>query len=127
MFLDWIIFFSGWFPIVKSQIPNLPSTLVERFQDLRDALNAFTTDATELQTNLPVTDEAGRALLASLSRITAYSDQMHMVMALMAEDVRVTEEIGAGPGMGPQFETAEVENYFYEWLRASRNGGLTVN
>jgi len=112
---------------VKSQLSNLPSTLVERFQDLREALSAFTAEATELHGSLPVTDDAGRALLSSLSRITGYSDQMQMVLALMAEDVRVTEEIGAGPGIGPQFETAEVENYFYEWLRASRNGRLTVN
>lgn len=112
---------------MKSQTPNLPSSLVERFQGLRDALNAFTSEATELHNILPAADEAGRALLTSLSRITAYSDQMQMVLALMSEDVRVTEEIGAGPGIGPQFETPEVENCFYEWLRASRNGGMAVN
>lgn len=112
---------------MKPQLPNLPSTLVERYQDLRDTLNAFTTEAAELQSSVPVTNDASRALFTSLSRITAYSDQMNMVLALISEDVRVAEEIGAGPGIAPQFETADIENCFYEWLRTSRKGGLAVH
>jgi Mg-chelatase subunit ChlI len=112
---------------MKHQLPNLPSTLVERYQDLRDALNAFTTEAADIHSSVPVTNEATRAVFTALSRITAYSDQMNMVMALMGEDVRVAEEIGAGPGIGPQFETADIENCFYEWLRTSRKGGLAVH
>ncbi|HWE86048.1 MAG TPA: hypothetical protein VG267_13980 [Terracidiphilus sp.] len=112
---------------MKPQIPNLPSNLVERYQDLHDALNAFTTEAAELHRRVPVTDDATQALFTALSRITAYSDQMQMVLALMGEDVRVTEEIGAGLGIGPQFETADIENCFYQWLQTSRKGGLAVH
>ena len=82
-------------------------------------------EAAELHKAVVVADDASRALLTALSRITAYSDQMQMVLSLMGEDVRVTEEIGMGPT--PEFDMAEHENCFYEWLRAARKGGAAVN
>lgn len=110
---------------ITSLIPDVVSPLAERFQDLHDVLIAFTTEAAEFQKSISVADEATRALLTALSRISAYSDQLQMVLNLMAEDVRVTEEIGSAPGM--DFESVEHENCFYEWLRTARKGGLTVN
>lgn len=107
--------------------PLIPSTLVDRFQELHDALNTFAIEATQFHNSLTVSDEATRALFTSLSRITAYSDQMNMIMALMSEDVRVTDEIGSGPVSRPEFENDEFENCFNEWLRLSRKGGLAVN
>lgn len=110
---------------MKPQVLEIPSPLAERFQDVYDALNAFATEAAQLHKSVAVTDDASRALFTALSRVTAYSDQLQMVLALMGEDVRVAEEIGAGPS--PEFETAEHENCFYDWLRMSRKGGVTVN
>jgi len=108
-----------------SPIPELTSPLAEMFLDLHATLNAFTAEAAELHKAVAVTDAASRALLTALSRITAYSDQLQMVVSLMGEDVRLTEEIGMGPT--PKFDSAEHENCFYEWLRTSRKGGVTVN
>ena len=110
---------------MKSEIYEFPSLLAERFRELQDRLNAFTTEAVELHNSIAVNDDASRALFTALSRITAYSDQLQMVLALMGEDVRVTEEIGIGTT--PGFKSAEHENCFYEWLRTSRKGGVTVN
>ncbi|HUY95087.1 MAG TPA: hypothetical protein VMU71_07295 [Terracidiphilus sp.] len=110
---------------ISSLFPDVASPLVERFQDLQDALHAFSVEAAEFHKGLAVADDASRALFTALSRITAYSDQMHMVLNLMTEDMRVTEEIGTAPSM--DFESVEDENCFYEWLRRSRKGGVTVN
>lgn len=110
---------------ISSLIPDVASPLADKFQDLHDALLAFGTEAAEFHKSLAVADDASRALFTALSRITAYSDQLQMVLTLMAEDVRVTEEIGTATGM--DFESMEHENCFYEWLRASRKGGMTVN
>jgi hypothetical protein len=101
------------------------SPLAEMFHDLRETLSAFTLEASELHRSVAVTDEATRAMLATLSRISAYCDQMHMIVALLSEDVRVTEEIGLEPA--PEFDSIEHENCFYEWLRSSRKGGVVVN
>jgi hypothetical protein len=105
--------------------PEIHSPLAELFQDLRETLHAFSTEAAELHKSVTVNDDTSRTIFAALSRITAYSDQMQMVLALMGEDVRVAEEIGMGPS--PQFDSADHENYFYEWLRSSRKGGVVVN
>ncbi len=110
---------------VPSSIPEMRSPLAEMFQDLGESLNAFTVEATDLHKSVAVSDDASRALFTALSRITAFSDQLHMILALMGEDVRVMEEIGMAPT--PGFESAEHENCFYEWLRTSRKGGVTVN
>ena len=95
------------------------------FRDLRESLNAFTMEAAEIHKSMAVTDDCSRALLTAISRITAYSDQLHMILALMGEDVRVMEEIGMEPSL--EFDSLEHENCFYEWLRMSRKGGVTVN
>jgi hypothetical protein len=110
---------------ISSSIPDVASPLAEKFQDLHDALYAFSVEAAEFHKSVPVADDTSRALITALSRITAYSDQLQMVLTLMAEDVRVTEELGAEPSM--DFESIEHENCFYEWLRMSRKGGMTVN
>jgi hypothetical protein len=105
--------------------PEILSPLAALFQDLRETLNDFSTEAAELHKSVSVSDDTSQAIFSALSRITAYSDQLQMVLALMGEDVRVAEEIGMGPT--PQFDTTEHENYFYEWLRSSRKGGVAVN
>jgi hypothetical protein len=110
---------------VTPHTPNTPSSLVDSYQDLRDALNAFATEAAQFHKCVAVTDDATRALFTALSRITAYSDQLQMIMALMREDVRITSEIGADSGL--EFESLEFANCFYEWLRAARMGGQAVN
>ncbi len=104
---------------------NVPSSLAHRYQDLHDALYAFTTEAAQIHQSMAVKDDASRALHTALSRITAYSDQLQMVLSLIGEDVDVTEEIGAEPG--PEFDSPELEDCFYEWLRAARTGAQMVN
>lgn len=110
---------------MKSETFEFPSQLAERFQELQDTLNAFTAEAAELHRGITVNDDASRALFTALSRVTAFSEQLQMVLALMGEDICVAEEIGSVPG--GEFELDEHENCFYEWLRTSRKGGVTVN
>ena len=110
---------------VSFSAPTVSSPLTEMFKDLQDSLNAFTLEAEELHKSTSVTDETSRALYTAFSRITAYSDQLHMIFSMLSEDVRVAEEIGTAPS--PEFESAAHENCFYEWLRASRKGGAMVN
>jgi hypothetical protein len=110
---------------VKTEFFDATSPLAERFQTLHQSLNSFAVEAADLQKNMAVNDEASRALFTALSRISAYADQIQITLSLMGEDVRVTEELGVEPS--PEFENAELENCFYEWLRTSRKGAVTVN
>lgn len=115
--------------IVKSQtsfdVPAASDSLANQYQDLQEALSAFTVQVIACRNSMPVEDEASRALFLSVSRISAYTDQMHMIMSLMSEDMRVAEELGSAPGQ--EFESLEQESCFYEWLRKSRNGSMPVN
>lgn len=106
-------------------VPEVTHPLAGRYQDLHDAVNAFTAQALEFRNSMAIRDEASRALYTAVSRMTAYSDQMLMILSLMGEDMHVAEELGSEPA--PEFESTEHENCFYEWLRKSRNGGVVVN
>ncbi|UWZ82492.1 hypothetical protein [Occallatibacter riparius] len=110
---------------MNSDTPNLSFSLMQKFHAFYELFTEFSHDAAEMQQNLPVQDEASRAMLSSLSRISAFSDQMNMVVSLMREDVRVLDELTTDQVTDSWSE--QLDRYFYEWLRASKNATPNVN
>ncbi len=94
------------------------SPFSEKFQALYELLIRFAAEAQQMHAHLKVQDDASRAVYTSLSRISGFSDQLHMVLCLMRDDVRVVEELSAGlPAvLGPE----QFEDSYYHWVRLER-------
>ena len=101
------------------------SPLTEKFPVLYELLTGFAMDAAELRANLKVRDDATRAVFGSLSRITGFSDQLQLILTLMREDVRVVEELSAGP-MNTLW-SEQFDDCFYKWLRSPRAVAAEMN
>jgi hypothetical protein len=101
-----------------------PSPFAEKFKALYELLSEFSRDAIQLRYRIKVNDDRTRAVLSSLSRITGFSDQLQMVMALMREDVRVVEELAApaDPLWPEQFEDS-----YRQWVQGGRMGSRTMS
>jgi hypothetical protein len=110
---------------MNSENPNDSFSLMQKFQAFYELFTDFSHDAAELHQDLPVQDEASRAMLTSLSRIMAFTDQMNMVLSLMREDVRVLDELTGDQVTASWSE--QLDRYFYEWLRASKTAAPNVN
>ena len=110
---------------MNTDTPIASFPLMQKFQAFYELFTEFSHDAAELQQNLPVQDEASRAMFTSLSRITAFTDQMNMVVSLMREDVRVLDELTTDHVTASWSE--QLDRYFYEWLRASKTAAPNVN
>ena len=105
---------------------SIPSfTLMQKFHAFYELFTEFSHDAAEMQQNLPVHDETSRAMFSSLSRISAFADQMNMVVSLMREDVRVLDELTADQVTDSWSE--QLDRYFYDWLRATKTAPPNVN
>jgi hypothetical protein len=105
--------------------PEIASHLTHRFQAFYELFTEFNHDAAELHGNLPVHDDASRAVFNSLSRIMAFVDQMNLVVSLMREDVRVIEELTKDQANAPWNE--QIKHCFYDWLRTARTAAPNVN
>lgn len=105
--------------------PAVPANLTEKFQAFYEFFTDFWRQAAELHENLPVHDDASRAVYNSLSRINAFSDQLNILVSLMREDIRVIDELTSDP-VAPTW-TAQIEHCFYDWLRASKAAAPGVN
>jgi hypothetical protein len=100
-------------------------SLMEKFQAFYELFTEFSQDAAEFHQNLPVQDETSRAMFTCLSRITAFTDQMNMVVSLMREDLGVLDELNFDRTTASWSE--QFDRYFYEWLRASKSAAPIVN
>ena len=105
--------------------PEITSFLPQKFQAFYELFTDFNQGAADLHANLPVHDEASRAVYNSLSRIMAFSDQLNILVSLMREDIRVIDELTSDP-VTPTW-TAQIEHGFYDWMRASRTAAPNVN
>ncbi|HEY2857788.1 MAG TPA: hypothetical protein VGJ21_05180 [Terracidiphilus sp.] len=105
--------------------PEISSSIPQKFQAFYELFTEFNQGAAELHGNLPVHDEASRAVYNSLSRIMAFSDQLNILVSLMREDVRLIDELTTDP-VKPTW-IAQVDPGFYDWLRASRAAAPGVN
>ena len=63
---------------------------------------------------MPIRDIAARNMFSALSRILALSDQLHMTLSLMGEDVREMEKASADPVT--VLWNQQVEECLDEWL-----------
>jgi hypothetical protein len=105
--------------------PDLGVSFTEKFQSFYQQFTLFTHDVAHMQNNMPLHDDASRAMFSSLSRLLAFSDQMNLLLTLMRDDVRVIEELSADGSTGAW--TEQIEHCFYEWLKASKNSAPNVN
>ena len=110
---------------MQNEFNETISPLSGRFQALHEAASSFNNGAYDLQHTLSVTDETSRVLFGALTRITAYADQLDMILSLVREDVRVVEELTSEPF------AAMWKNRFgsslYEWLCIARGANAKVN
>ncbi|HEY3705016.1 MAG TPA: hypothetical protein VGL22_08140 [Terracidiphilus sp.] len=104
---------------------EIVSPLLQKFQTFYEQFAQFSQDATELHCNLPVQDEPSRAAFNSLSRILAFSDQLSVLVSMMREDVRVVDELTGNPIEAKWAD--EIDECFYELLKASKGAAANVN
>jgi hypothetical protein len=110
---------------MNSDTLNASFTLMQKFHAFYELFTEFSHDAAEMQQNLPVHDDASRAMFSSLSRISGFADQMNMVVSLMREDVRVLDELMTDQVTDSWSE--QLDRCFYEWLRASKTAPTNVH
>ena len=105
--------------------PATNSNLADKYQAFYELFIGFTQHAAELHENLPVYDDASRAVFNSLSRINGFCDQLNLLVSLMREDIRVVDELTSDP-VAPTW-TAQLEQGFCDWLRASKAAAPGIN
>lgn len=103
----------------------LSSSLSDKHDHLKNALESLTTDTLQMHGSLTVRDEASRAAFASLSRITAFSEQIDLILELMREDVRVVEELSDASAEG--LWNQPFGDSFQRWLRSAREEAPKLN
>jgi hypothetical protein len=105
--------------------PESSVTLAKKFQAFYELFIEFTQDAAELHSSLPVLDDPTRAAFNSLSRLLGFSDQLNLLVSLMREDVRVLDELTFDPVQANW--TGEMEQCFYDMVKASRDSAANVH
>jgi hypothetical protein len=100
-------------------------SLMQKFQAFYEQFAEFSHDTAEFHENLPLHDEASRAVFNSLSRIMAFTDQMNILVSLMREDVRLIDELTSDPVTASWSE--QLDRCFYDWLRAGKPAAPNVN
>lgn len=93
---------------------EMAGSLSEKFRLLQKSLNELSIDAAMYHSSLPVHDDTSRGLFNALSRIMAVSDQVHMALSIMGEDVKTLEVASADPNAA--FWREQLEDGFDEWL-----------
>lgn len=99
---------------MNSETTQLVESMGQRFRTLQKTLNDLSIDAAMYHSTLPVHDDVSRNLFNALSRIMAISDQVHMALSLMGEDVKTVEETLSDPLTA--FWREQLEEGFEEWL-----------
>ena len=107
------------------QHSEIANSLSEKFQLLHDAFNDLANDAAEFHRALDLQDPSVRGLFTSLSRIIAFSDQVHVALNLMGEDV-VAIEAAYGDPMGVDWNE-QLQDAFDEWFSNMSTSNLKVN
>lgn len=92
---------------------QLANSLSERFRILKETLEELSLDATLYHTALPIHDERSRGVFNALSRILAISDQIHMSLTLLGEDVHALEQATMDPVTS--FMRQQLDGAFDEW------------
>ena len=95
---------------------EMAGALTEKFRSLQKTLNELSIDAAMYHSSLPLRDDSSRGLFNALSRIMAISDQVHMALSIMGEDVKTLEVAAADPDT--MFWKEQLEDGFDEWMAA---------
>ncbi len=82
---------------MTTEAAQIVDSLGQRYRNLQKTLNDLSIDAAMYHSTLPIHDDVSRNLFNALSRIMAISDQVHMALSLMGEDVKTVEETIADP------------------------------
>ena len=99
---------------MSTEIVEMADSLSQKFRSLQKNLNDLSIDAAMYHSSLPIRDEASRGLFNALSRIMAISDQIHMALSIMGEDMKAIEFASADPNT--VFWKDQLEDGFEDWL-----------
>lgn len=121
MFLDCAHHHKG--PIqMTSDYTKASATIVNKFRLLHEAFTDLNNEIATLHSEIPLRDSDARQMFVSLSRMLAFSDQVHLTLSLMGEDVKAVERATADPTTLMWNE--QVEECLDEWFsHASMNNG----
>jgi len=100
-------------------------TITGKFQSVCDLVADFSADLGQMHGSMPVHNDASRAMFSSLSRITAYADQVQLILTLMREDIRVIDELVSDPMTAALM--GQMERSFYGLLRTSQTAASNVH
>jgi hypothetical protein len=99
---------------MNTETAQLVDSMGQRFRTLQKTLNDLSIDAAMYHSTLPVHDDVSRNLFNALSRIMAISDQVHMALGLMSEDVKTVEDTFSDPLTA--FWREQLEEGFEDWI-----------
>jgi hypothetical protein len=99
---------------MNSETAQLADSMGQRYRTLQKTLNDLSIDAAMYHSTLPVHDDVSRTLFNALSRIMAISDQLHMALSLMGEDVKTVEDTLCDPLTA--FWREQLEEGFEDWI-----------
>ena len=99
---------------MTTETAQIVESLGQRFRTLQKTLNDLSIDAAMYHSTLPIHDDVSRNLFNALSRIMAVSDQVHLALSLMEEDVKTVEESLSDPMTA--FWREQLEDGFDDWM-----------
>jgi hypothetical protein len=99
---------------MTTEAAQIIDSLSQRYRNLQKTLNDLSIDAAMYHSTLPIHDDVSRNLFNALSRIMAISDQVHMALSLMGEDVKTVEDTLADPMTA--FWRDQLEDGFEDWI-----------
>lgn len=99
---------------MTTETAQLVDSMGQRYRNLQKTLNDLSIDAAMYHSTLPVHDDVSRNLFNALSRIMAISDQVHMALSLMGEDVKTVEDTLTDPLTA--FWREQLEDGFEDWI-----------
>ena len=110
-------------------MPTEPSEIAksmgQKYQVLRDAFTDLNSEAARFHSDLQVQDNITRGLFNSLSRILAFSDQLHFTLSLMRDDVRAMED--SFPDAVTVVWSEQFEDQLDDWFSKTSLANSKVN
>jgi hypothetical protein len=110
---------------MNTEATQIIESLGKRYRNLQKTINDLSIEASMYHSTLPIHDDVSRDLFNALSRIVAISDQVHMSLSLMGEDVRTVEETLADPLT--TFWREQLEDGFEDFICSSPMANAKVH
>jgi hypothetical protein len=103
---------------------SIARSIQGKFETLYDAYGDLRDEVIQLHSELQVKDKVSRELFSDLSRILAFSDQLHLTLSIMRDDVKAVESAAADPAPATE---EWWEAHANEWLQAMEAGNCKVH